>query len=148
MIQCTVTTKSLFYQQTDCYAFMLEEGYSPKGFSPTFKELIKNHVPNLLEILKKHGFTGKTSESISFPITIDDRIIICIMVGIGKPKPKGLEKFEWYRRALGTIMRQVTVHTGESIALCLPPATVFNVTTDYLAQQTIIIANMAITFSR
>jgi leucyl aminopeptidase len=139
MISLKVSTKKFSEIHTQGYAFFLEEDFL---FSKELKGLAGDYFPALDDFFKERGFRGAQSSAVVLPVLKDKKIIHLIFVGLGSKDDKHFD-FEYYRRALGKIIRAAESHKLTSVAVSLPSASLFGVTKDYLAQQTATIIHMA-----
>ncbi|MDP3888959.1 MAG: leucyl aminopeptidase [bacterium] len=142
MITINVSDKKLLDHKVDCYAFGLEEGFSFSHLSPDIKDLEKLIYPDLQLWLSKSNFTGKKLETRVIPVVVNKKVIHGIFVGLGKRNKKAIP-IENYRRTIAQCLRQMAQYKGESVAITLPTASLFGVTTEYLAKQTALILTMA-----
>ncbi len=143
MINITVTDKKLIDQNVDCYVFGLEEGFVVSRFSPSLKDFTKYLCPELPDFLQESNFKGSLLDTRILPIMADGKLIHVLFVGLGKRGAKKVIDIEYYRRALGQAYRQAVAHKCTSLALTLPPASLFGVTPQYLTKQIALIFNMA-----
>ncbi len=142
MITINVSSKKLIDQAVDCYAFRFEQDFSYTRFSTDLKDFERDIYPDLKVWLQKSDFTGKKYEMRVLPVIVNEKLIHGIFIGMGKRDTKKVIPIEQYRRALAHTVRKAIQHKCETIALQLPSASLFGVTTHYLAQQTALILNM------
>ncbi len=138
MISIKLSTKKLLDIQADGYAFFLEENFT---FSKELKEIAQAHFPALELLFKERKFTGKKNSAIVVPASSGKKIVHLIFVGLGSRKDKKFD-FEYYRRAVGRVVRAAEGNMLSSVALTVPTASVLGVSKDYLAQHTATIAHM------
>src|SRR5579859_4855645 len=138
MISLKVSTKNVLESTTQSYAFFVEEKFT---FSKQLKEIAKNFFPHLEQLFKERQFTGSQSSSLVVPVSHDKEIIYLIFVGLGSAHKKVYD-IEYYRRAVGKIIRSLEACKITSVAFELPSVDMWDVTTEYLAQQTATIALM------
>lgn len=138
MINITVSDKKIADQKVSAYAFAVEQGELPAALLSCAKTLCPVALPTLI---KESGFKGKKSESAVIPFLVNERIAHLILVGLGK-KEKVID-IEAYRRAIGTIIRKAQHHKISSLAIELPSSRIFGVDSDYLAEQTAVICEIA-----
>jgi len=92
--------------------------------------------------LEHEKFKASEGSCAVLPVMHDKKRTILFFVGLGK---KGSEDFtiETYRRALGTLVTTAQSKKLESLTFGMPQASDFDVTVDYLAQQTSSIVEVA-----
>jgi len=140
MITMKVTNSKLLDQKTDCYAFIVEENFT---ISKTMQDLAKKAFPELKALFEHHKFTGRLLSTVVLPISLHDRIVQCIFIGMGKHRSDKTIDFEHYRRAIGQAIKQASALKCQTVALELQSPKHFGVTAEYLISQTTTIANMA-----
>lgn len=91
-------------------------------------------------IAKARHFKGATGEILSVPLSAESYTII---VGIGSKNKQGFLCIESYRRAVAKAVRAAIGLYAPSLHVTLPDAQLFNCTSDYLVEQTTIIAQMS-----
>src|SRR3990170_4180518 len=98
MIGIKVTDEYILNQGVDCFVFMCAEGFlaDKKNYAQAFKDLFKK-MPHIPELFKKQNFTGKALTSSVVSTTIDEKLIHCIFIGLGKPGSKNTIDIENYR---------------------------------------------------
>ena len=149
MFTISLSTENLLSHNVDCYAYIVE-----KNFDVTqLHDSLKNVSPDLPAIIKHRKFVGSLEQSIAVPFSHNGlsaeasakagRIAFCIIVGMGDNTSKGVNVVERYRRALGTVAKEVRSCKGTSFAIGLTSAHACNVTARYLAEQTVIVCKKA-----
>lgn len=139
MISIKLSTKKLLSLQADGYAFFVEEGFS---FSKEFKELARDFFPALEELFKERKFSGAHGSCVVVPVSVGKKTCHLIFAGFGAAQNKKHD-VEYYRRAVGRVVRAIEGHRLSTVAFQLPAATLFGVSKDYLAQHTATIAHLA-----
>lgn len=139
MITIHLSTKDLFEISSSGYVILLPEGFTFEG---RLAALAQQFFPELKALFKERGFTGKAGSSLVLHASKGKDILHVMFVGVGKPTGKhhDIEKF---RRALGTVVRTAHAHAVGSLALEMPPASIFGMTPHELLQQTVTICHMA-----
>ena len=107
------------------------------------KKIEKKYYPGLSNLTKQQAFTGASGTTLIAPILDGQSVSYLVLAGIGKKKNNVID-VETYRRAVGRIMRTAQAYKCTSLAIELPSPALFKVTLAYLAQQTAIVARMAI----
>ena len=139
MIRVTTSTRQLIEHNTKCYAVFVEQDDS---FNKKLASLEQSLIPGLQQLMVDADFTGAAGEKFMMPVLTKEGVVYIICVGLGVKKSGAID-IENYRRALGSAVKEVAKLKADTIALALPQAALFGVTDQYLAQQTVIIADMA-----
>lgn len=139
MTNIAISSQGLQTHQAECLALFVEQDFAHDG---AVKHLAESYYPQLAAVLKKHDFTGKAGSVFTVSGANNAAVVDLMFVGLGSKKA-GLIEIEQYRRALGKLIRTVEARKGTSLALQLPDAALFGVTDKELAQETTIIAHMA-----
>lgn len=138
MITLTVSDKKIATQKVSAYAFLIESGDVPASLTAFAKTMCPMALPQLI---KESKFAGKKSEAIVLPFLSDEKLVYLILIGLGK-KDKTIS-VETYRRAIGTAIRKAQGAKCTSLAIELPSPKSFGVDAEFLAEQTVIIAELA-----
>lgn len=146
MINIVVSDKKMADQTAAAYGFVVEafdakkvtEQDIPSSVLAFAKTMCPFALPTLI---KECGFKGKKLESNVISFLANDKLTHLILVGLGK-KEKHID-IETYRRAVATIIRKAQHLKLNSVAIELPSARIFGVETEYLAEQTAIISELA-----
>jgi Leucyl aminopeptidase len=139
MIRVTTSTRQLTEHNTKCYAVFVEQEAS---FAGVLAAIEKSHVPGLQQLIVDADFTGAAGEKFIIPAVTKEGVVYFIFVGLGAKKGSSID-IEVYRRALGMAIKEVAKLKADTISIALPSASLFAVTDQYLAQQTVTIADMA-----
>lgn len=131
------TKKKLMSESADLYALFVCE-----DFKLAQVEAFAKIFPALPAMIKNQRFTGKRGALLSVPYSVGDKARILVVAGLGKPSNKKYD-VEAYRRAWGAVVHHAQAFHCATLAVQLPEATLFGVTSEYLAQQTAIIGAMA-----
>lgn len=113
-----------------------------KTLEGTVAEIAQQHIPALQQLMVDSNFTGKAGEKLIVPFMTEAGVRYLILVGLGA-RNQGVWDIETYRRAVGSVVRELPHLKSDTLALVLPSAESFACTDEYLAQQTVIIADMA-----
>lgn len=138
MIKISTTTNKVFDTQAQGYAFFIEENNKEQ-----IKDIAQQFFPQLDQLIKEHQFTAKQSSSLVLPVVFKDKLVHLILVGLGKKNKQSIYDIEYFRRAVGKIVRCAEAHSLSSVVFALPLANLFGVSDEYLAQQMGIAAFMA-----
>lgn len=137
IINIQVSDKKIDTQKTNCFGFLLPEGYKkPAGFDA----LKKKFNIDLAAYAKQHKFKGKLLETFYVPVIKSNTLYHIICVGLGGGKKIDIEQ---YRRALAHLYKKVAAHKAETFALQMPDMNVLEGNAEFLGQQTAVILNMA-----
>lgn len=107
------------------------------------KTLEKSLYPGLSNIAKARKFTGAPGTSVELPVVTGESVAYFILEGIGNKKNNQCD-IETYRRAVGRIIKAAQSHHISSIAIEIPAPSLFKESLEYMAEQTIIVAQMAL----
>src|SRR3989304_6429528 len=116
-ITISVSDKKITDQKTNCFAFLLEEGFS---LSSDITALGKKLGIDIQSYLNKNDFKGKLRATFSVPVVIKNDLYHLIFVGLGKVDKKDGIELEILRRALGRAYKKVAAHKVDSFVLSLP----------------------------
>lgn len=130
MVKIQVSDASLFALQVDGYAFFMADDTPPSEAVARF--------PSLPALFKERAFTGKQGSSVVVPVCVDDKLIHLIFVGLGTKND-----VEYYRRAVGRLIRIAEGHKLKKIACELVDAGRYATDDVYLAQQFSVAAHIA-----
>lgn len=106
------------------------------------KKVDKLYNSELSVLAKQQGFSGAAGSTLVAPLIHEKSVSYILFVGLGSKKNNTID-VETYRRAVGHIIRAAQARKCTSLAITLPSASLFKVTSTYLAEQTAIIAHMA-----
>lgn len=142
MIAHTVTEKDILSHVADCYGYLVaHNAVTAKKVPANLKSFQDAHYADLQDWLVASKFTGKALEVRILPIMKKGKLVHAVFVGLGEAKNKTFH-IERYRRALAKLIRATIEKGAESIAFGMPDASLFDVTPEYLAKQTALIATM------
>lgn len=101
--------------------------------------------PNIGLLAQKRHFVGALGDTMVLPIPGDSsRIGYYLLVGLGTLSGSALEVLEQYRRAVAKAIRTAVSLRAASVALQLPPMSLFlNSSLEYVIEQTVIICRLA-----
>lgn len=139
MIICRLSTHALLEQSVQGYAFFVEEGFS---VDKQLAAIVRKFFPALKALCKERQFTGRQGSAITVPVMHGDTYAHLILIGLGSRNARKRLDIEYYRRAVGSMVRAAQKHQLSSIAVELPKAVLFGVSEEYLAQHTATIAHM------
>lgn len=138
MINVTVSDKKIATQKATAYAFFAQQDDIPASLQAFAKTMSPEVLPQLI---KESKFSAKKAEVTVLPFLADEKLAYLILAGLGKREKKiGIET---YRRALGAAIRKTQSAKCTSLAIELPAPKLFGVDADYLAEQTVIIGEIA-----
>ncbi len=140
MITITISDKKITSHPATTYLFALPRDFTISG---AVKDFAQTMYPDLQQYLTANQFTGKRLETCVLSFMHKNKLVHAIFVGLGSADAKKKLDIEYYRRALGVLYKRVIGLKRESAVLALPAATLFGITPEYLAKQTVIIINMA-----
>jgi len=142
-IHITVTDKDILAHKVDCYGyFVSHNALAGKKLPADLKHFQDTHYSDLSAWLTATKFKASALETRTLSLMIDGKLATVVFVGLGSTQDK-THHIERYRRALGKMVRAAKQQSAESLAFALPDAALFEVETEYLAEQTAIIADMA-----
>jgi leucyl aminopeptidase len=143
MIKTMVTDKDILSHKVDCYGyFVSHNALDAKKLPADLKRFQDAHYPDLSAWLTATKFKANALETRTLSLMIDGKLATVVFVGLGSSHEK-THHIERYRRAVGKLVRAAKQQSAESLAFALPQAELFEVETEYLAQQTAVIADMA-----
>lgn len=120
---------------------------SQDAFPEHLTKILGEHAATLKQYANQQNFTGEKGTSLIMPIMKDGSIFTVILLGIGVKHEHAHKEHiyvETYRRALGSLIRLAENTKLDTLVIHLPTHLVCNVTSAYLAEQTAIIASMAV----
>lgn len=132
------TEKSITIASAQALIFFVHENFE---FSQALQRTADSFFPSLQQFLTNESFTGKKGSLVSVPIVAQGVNRLLVIAGLGKKDGLTVES---YRRALGTVVKMLQKKKVASVAIQLPAATDFNVHEELLAQETAVIATMAL----
>ena len=139
MIKVSMSTAALTACNTKCYAVFAEQNNLSGGI---FDEIEKSALPSFQQLMTDAKFTGSAGEKIVFPTVTKNGVVYYIVAGLGVKKGATID-MESYRRAVGAVVKEVATLKADSLAIALPDAALFGSDDQFLAQQTVTIADMA-----
>ena len=139
MIRVSTSTRPLTEHNSKCYAAFVEQD---APFGGVLAEIQKTLVPGLQQLMVDANFSGSAGEKFVIPAVTAGGIVYFICAGLGKKKGASFE-IESYRRALGLVVKEVAKLKADTVAIAMPPSALFFATDQFLAQQTVTIADMA-----
>lgn len=139
-ISCISTDKNILETKAQAKAFFVT---SPEAFSEQTVKLLGAHATPLAQYAAQQNFVGEAGSTLVMPLVDNGNIITIILIGLGAQGPREIP-VENYRRAIGSLIRIAESSKIESIALQLPSHIITTVTSNYLAEQTALIAHMAV----
>lgn len=141
MIKFTLTSKKLLEQDAECLVFFLEQDFK---FSKELAECADCFFPQLKKFMKDRNFSGSAGSSLLIPVSFQDYVSNLLFVGLGKVvRGNKTIDIENFRRALGSVVRIAESKKYKTIALSIPPRSLFGVTAEYLGKQVATIVAMA-----
>lgn len=139
MVRVNIVQNDLLATKAKGLGVFVESG---EKFDGVLEELSKHAIPSLQQFMADRDFVGKAGEFIKVPFVTDAGITYLFVVGLGSRKSDVLD-IETYRRAIGSVVREAAHLKIDTVALNLPVADCFGCSQEYLAQQTVVIADMA-----
>ena len=103
----------------------------------------QNYFSGLKQLFKQQKWTGSAGEILVIPVSKNQQLTYIICAGWGKPGSSGFLSIEDYRRTLGSIIRAAESRKISHLALSLPSADLFGVTSEFLAHTTALALRMA-----
>ena len=105
---------------------------------------IERRYPFIEVLAQKRRFKGALLDTLVLPFfSQNDSVCHSIIVGMGKMNDHNIIRIEDYRRAVGKAIRTAVSLHSATVEIHLPHPALFNVTQDYLVEQTTIIIQMA-----
>ncbi len=117
MIDIKIAPNKFWDNDVEGYVFLLPQKFED---CPEIKKIESDFYPNLKDILKKHKFTGKKTDSFVLTATKDDKLIQLIFVGLGKLDKSWNEELENLRRAIGRVVKSIKKLEIETSVLDIP----------------------------
>jgi leucyl aminopeptidase len=139
MIKLVTSTASLFSHKVPAYAWFVEQDFANNAQVGEFS----NYYPEFKALCDMRSFTGKTGSSLSIPFVHEGKPAYVLILGLGKKDSKKLIDIEAYRRMVGRMVRMAEELKISSLAVQLPDHALFDVSVEYLAEQTTTIVHMA-----
>jgi leucyl aminopeptidase len=139
MLSISVSTKKMLDNNVDSYAYIVEKDFKTSAIADD----IKKAFPDLLAVIKQKKFTGSALETIAVPFMHNNKLVYCILVGMGETESKGgVNIIERYRRALGQLVKTVSACHAISVALELVSHSK-KISLEYLTEQAAIVCDIA-----
>src|ERR1700722_9031452 len=139
MVHITVSDKPVLQHTAGSYLVCVHE---ESDISKQLKSWT-GYCDALPAILQAREFTGKSLQLLSVPVSIDERVVFLILLGLGKRPEKQKIEVERYRRAIAKGIKEAVRLKTATVVIDMPAPTVFGVDASYLASQTIEISMMA-----
>ena len=143
MITAHLWSQSFWDCATEGYIIFVEEGMEKYWPEDAFGHIEKRYYPRLKELLAKHAFEGKLSQTFVLTAENNGTLMQIIFVGVGKAQTNHAKQIEQYRRAMGSavgIMKKLSIKT----ACCTVPSTApERLTGNDILQNLVTIARMA-----
>jgi leucyl aminopeptidase len=136
MKNISLSTKSVFNANVSAQIIFVEHDVDLKK---ALKPLLE-YYPNLVDLAHQRNFRGAAQDVMVLPMAIGVRYVI--IVGLGQKSGKTIP-IESYRRSLSKGIRAAVGLRAPSIAVELPAPNLFAVSTEYLAEQSVIIGLMS-----
>jgi leucyl aminopeptidase len=138
MLRITVSHTQILAQQ-GAKVFFVQEDHVFKN--PEY-EKITALFSQLSALEKSVEFTGIAGSTLLFHLSNNNELSHIIFVGLGKKSEHPIT-IETYRRGLAQAIRLVEQHKIRNLTIQLPPVEWFNITDEYLGQESSIILDMA-----
>lgn len=140
-ITITCTEKNIFETKALAKAFFVS---SPEAFPEHTQKLFGSYATQLVQYAAQQNFVGDAGSTLTLPVERDGKMDTIILLGLGAKQGKDGVSVENYRRAVGSLIRLAENLKIHSLAVQLPENIVTSVTPEYLAEQTALIATMAV----
>ena len=141
MITVKLSSKHLY--EIDAQGYIIPREHNFKSEDDITLKALKKYFPALEELLEQRAFTGTSGSTCAIPVTIADRLVYLIFVGLGSSKKAQQDRIEQYRRALGQAVRAAESLKITNLALEFPDSHWFNCDNTKLAQETVTTITMA-----
>ncbi len=139
MVKIQLTDTPLLETKTSATIFFLEQDFNAQ----VLEKIAQKYFPDLTEYMQESEFTGKATNLLAVPSSVNKKVHTLFFAGLGKQHDTKAIDIEVYRRSLGRVIKALQSKKIAKAAMSLPSAALFGVSDDYLARETIIIANMA-----
>lgn len=140
MVTIKLTEVPLLETKTSATIYFLEQDFDKEIIEKT----AQHYFPDLINYMLESDFTGKANLLVTLPTSKNKKVHTLIFAGLGKKSDDNNPiTIEVYRRALGKVIKTLQSKKISNAVLSLPWAGLFNVSDEYLARETMIIANMA-----
>lgn len=139
MVRVNTSSRPLTEHNAKCYGVFVEQD---TPFGGLLTSIERTYVPGLQQLMVDANFSGAAGEKFVIPSLTEEGIIYFIIAGLGAKKGATLD-IESYRRALGLVVKEVAKLKADTLAVALPQSALFFVQDKVLAQETVIIADMA-----
>lgn len=138
MLNITISTKDMFANNVDCYAYIVEKNFKTSAIAEAIK-----FCPDLSAVIKQREFTGAALDSMVVPFMNNKKLAYCCLVGLGQAESKGgVSIIERYRRAVGQLIKTISTYNVTSVALALT-APSKTISLEYLIEQAAITCDLA-----
>ena len=141
MIALRIQTKNIVDSKNQALIVFVEQDQVDS--MPIITHLEKERCAGLRAAAQHQHFYGKTLQSFAM-VGTEGTAVDIILVGLGAKNTQGIIPLETYRRALGKAVRIAESRKDNTVASLLPPAEIFGITDALLAQETTVIAHMAV----
>lgn len=140
MLTITTNKKAMLEQSTDCLAFFVEKDFA---FSKELQSIAHALFPDLKELMDDRDFTGDAKSVLIVPVAGHKNIKNLLFIGIGKKDTDKYMTLEFYRRAVGVLVRNADRINAKKVAVELPSAKRFGIELEELAKETALTAQLA-----
>lgn len=137
-IQTVWSEQNICDMKSQGVAILLAEDFTSEDYAAV-AQFVDTDIKVYLDLKK---FTGAAGCMLALPIIHDKKTTELFFVGLGK-KEDGKLNIETYRRALGTLVTTAQTKKLESLVFAMPAAADFNVKSEFFAQQTSSILEIA-----
>ncbi len=138
MISITLNSGRLLDAQATAKVAIVEQDFPKHAVAD-----LSSVFASLDNLIKERHFKGALQSTLAVPYADKAKVAYLILIGLGKRNAAGTFDIENYRRVLGKLTRVAEELKITSIALQLPNAADFGVTTEYLAEQTALMLDIA-----
>lgn len=126
-------------QKTDAVVFFVEQDHVERIVDTAFISL----VPAAKRLIADKKFTGTAQSLLALPTIQEKQLRYIFLAGLGKKNKDGFFDLEAYRKVLGSIDRTTAAYSIKTVALTVPQADNFGITTEELTKQTVTIVHIA-----
>jgi len=140
MLTITTSKKVMLEQSADCLAFFVEKDFT---FSKELQTVAHTFFPDLKSLMEDRDFTGDVKSVLTVSVSGHKQVKNLIFVGIGKKDADKYVTLEFYRRAVGTLVRTADRINAKKVAVELPGVKRFGVDLHDLAKETALTAQLA-----
>jgi leucyl aminopeptidase len=140
MLTITTSKKAMLEQSADCLAFFVEKDFS---FSKELQSVAHAFFPDLKSLMEEREFTGDAKSVLVVPVSGNKHVKSLIFVGMGKKDADKYKTLEFYRRAVGTLVRSADRIHVKQVAVELPGVKRFGIDAQELTKETVLTAQLA-----